>query len=250
MDRRERNPDLDTALLAAFQGHQAGMWTAMPGIVQGYSAEQQTVSVEVSIKMQLQQPDGSWIWEAIKPLVDCPVVFPSGGGFTLTFPVKPGDECLVVFANRCIDAWWQSGGVQIQADLRMHDLSDGFALLSPRSQPRVLTPTASITGVELRSDTRTSFVRIDEDDNVFVTAENNIAADAGGDVYASAGVDAAISAAGVVSVVAPTINISGNVNIIGNLVVSGTMTNATKNVGSTHTHSGVQTGGGNTGAPN
>ena len=41
-----------------------------------------------------------------------------------------------------------------------------------------------------------------------------------------------------------TANITGNVNIVG------TLTNNSKNVGSTHTHSGVQTGTGNTGAPN
>ena len=31
------------------------------------------------------------------------MVFPGGGGFALTFPVAAGDECLVVFASRCID---------------------------------------------------------------------------------------------------------------------------------------------------
>lgn len=41
-----------------------------------------------------------------------------------------------------------------------------------------------------------------------------------------------------------TANITGNVNIVG------TLTNNSKNVGSTHTHSGVQPGSGNTGAPN
>ncbi|MFW8450019.1 Gp138 family membrane-puncturing spike protein, partial [Klebsiella pneumoniae] len=59
-------------------------------------------------------------------LVDVPVVFPRGGGCTLTFPVKPGDECLVIFADRCIDFWWQSGGIQEPVDERMHDLSDAF----------------------------------------------------------------------------------------------------------------------------
>ena len=64
-----------------------------------------------------------------------PVVFPGGGGFALTFPVAAGDECLVVFASRCIDAWWQSGGVGEPMEPRMHDLSDGFALIGVRSQP-------------------------------------------------------------------------------------------------------------------
>lgn len=36
----------------------------------------------------------------------------------------------------------------------------------------------------------------------------------------------------------------------GNMATTGTLTNNGKNVGSTHTHNGVQTGSGNTGAPN
>jgi uncharacterized protein involved in type VI secretion and phage assembly len=45
-------------------------------------------------------------------------------------------------------------------------------------------------------------------------------------------------------------NGSGNTSTItGNLATTGTITNNSKNIGSTHTHSGVTTGGGTTGAP-
>jgi hypothetical protein len=46
------------------------------------------------------------------------------------------------------------------------------------------------------------------------------------------------------------IEMNGNVTIAGNLVVDGSMTNNGKDVGSTHTHGGVETGAGNTGVPN
>lgn len=45
-----------------------------------------------------------------------------------------------------------------------------------------------------------------------------------------------------------TIN-APNVAINGNVAITGTLTDNGKNVGSTHTHGGVQTGGGTTGAP-
>ena len=68
--------------------------------------------------------------------LDCPVQSPAGGRFTRTFAVKAGDECLVVFASRCIDACGLSGGVRNQSVLRMHDLSDGFTLPGlPRCRP-------------------------------------------------------------------------------------------------------------------
>jgi len=47
-----------------------------------------------------------------------------------------------------------------------------------------------------------------------------------------------------------TMQITGDINQIGNFANTGTLQNNSKNVGSTHTHSGVQPGTGNTGAPN
>lgn len=231
------------------QANQSALWTALPCIVQDYDADKMTISAEPSIQARVRDEKGVWSWVSIPKLVDCPVIFPSGGGFTLTFPVKQGDECLVIFASRCIDSWWQSGGVQTQADLRMHDLSDGFALVGPRSQPRVLSPAGSTDGVELRSDDREAYVRIDDSDNILVKTSGNASVDADGDVYVIAGADLLASAGGEAQVTAPAIKLNGNVTITGNLSVSGTMINDGKNVGKTHQHSGVQAGGSNTGAP-
>ena len=95
-----------------------------------------TVTVQPSIRGRVEQPDGSTKSVALPLLVDVPAVFPSGGGFTLTFPIHQGDECLVVFADRCIDAWWQSGGIGEPLETRTHNLSDGFALVGPFSPAR------------------------------------------------------------------------------------------------------------------
>ena len=46
-----------------------------------------------------------------------------------------------------------------------------------------------------------------------------------------------------------TMNVTGNINQTGNFQNTGTIQNNGKNIGSTHTHSGVQPGSGNTGAP-
>jgi hypothetical protein len=41
----------------------------------------------------------------------------------------------------------------------------------------------------------------------------------------------------------------GTMSVNGNIATTGTITNNGKNIGSTHEHSGVTTGSGNTGAP-
>ena len=63
----------------------------------------------------------------------------------------------MVFASRCIDAWWQSGGVQDQAEMRMHDLSDGF--VSWGAFAAALSVNTGAT--ELRSDDGSTFLRLD-----------------------------------------------------------------------------------------
>ncbi|MCL9653139.1 hypothetical protein L2088_00345 [Pseudomonas protegens] len=114
---------------------------------------------DVAERSQVRDEFEAVISQSRPLLLDCPVQFPAGGGCTLTFPVAKGDECLVVFSSRCIDAWWQSGGIQVQAELRMHDMSDGFALLGFRSLPRMI-PGISTSAVQLRSDHSSAFIEV------------------------------------------------------------------------------------------
>ncbi|WP_027188682.1 Gp138 family membrane-puncturing spike protein [Desulfovibrio cuneatus] len=152
MDRRERTHDAVEAMRVALDGRQLEMWTALPGLVNSFNPAAMTVSVQPAIKGWVQQETGKVQEVNLPLLVDVPVVFPCGGGFSLTHPVKKDDECLVVFASRCIDGWWQGGGIGSRPDERMHDLSDGFAIVGPRSQPRVLDPAVDTDNVQLRTD--------------------------------------------------------------------------------------------------
>lgn len=173
VDRRERGDDLQTALLAALEGFQAKVWTALPCIVESFDPDKMTITAQPAIQARVRSPQGEWSWVNLPLLVDVPMMFPRAGGFTMTFPVTVGDEVLVHFASRCIDAWWQSGGIQVQADLRMHDLSDGFATLAPTSQPRVI-PAISLDSVQLRNDEGDTFVEVKEGQVVNVVAPGAI----------------------------------------------------------------------------
>jgi hypothetical protein len=159
-DPREQFVDQQEILRAAFEEQALGLWTALPCIVESYDPSAITITAQPAIKGGVRRPDGSVELVALPLLLDVPVHFPSGGGFTLTFPVKQGDEVLVVFASRCIDAWWQSGGVQPPAEHRMHDLSDGFAFPKVWSQPNRLSPAPHANNVQLRNDAATDYVEI------------------------------------------------------------------------------------------
>lgn len=161
MDRRELQDDPVEAQRAALDGRQTEIWTALPGIVQGFDPDALTVTVQPAVRGSIADERGAVSAVHLPVLPDVPVVFPHGGGYSLTFPIQPGDECVVVFASRCIDGWWQSGGVQAPAEQRMHDLSDGIAIPGPWSQATKIGGVSTAT-TQLRSDDGQTFVEVDQ----------------------------------------------------------------------------------------
>lgn len=219
MDQRERAGDPYEALRAALDGRQTTIWTAMPGIVQSFDAVAMTCVIQPAIQGRVTNKQGIASFVNLPLLLDCPVVFPGGGGVTLTFPVAKDDEALVVFSSRCIDGWWQQGGVQPPLEIRMHDLSDGFAVLGVRSQPRVLTG-ISTTHAQLRSDDGATYVDLDP-----------------------VGAAVKIKAAG-------GITLDGNVTVTGDVTMNGSaVTHGGVNIGKTHVHGGVTTGSADSAVP-
>ena len=164
MDQKERSADHTAAMSEAFAGWQRGIWTAMPGIVQSYSPSDNTVSIQPAIRAVILKQDPASGKQApaavnLPLLIKVPVVFMGGGGYVATFPISQGDEALVVFSSRSIDAWWQSGGVQNQIEQRAHDLSDGIAIVGLYSVPRV-PGSISTDSAQIRSLDGTTRVRI------------------------------------------------------------------------------------------
>lgn len=88
--------------------------------------------------------------ETIAPIQDVPMIMMRAGIWAITLPVEVGTECLLIFADSCIDGWWQNGGINAQWDRRRHDLSDAFALFGPWSQPNTI-PNHSATNLEIRN---------------------------------------------------------------------------------------------------
>ena len=139
------------------------MRVALPAQVQSFNAgPPATVSVIVATDEYVLQNEGgdSRINMQTKALPvpqegtidDIPVCFPSAGGWNVTFPIKNGDECLLVFLDTCLDAWWQNGGIGNKPiSQRRHNLSDAVAVFGLRSTPRGLA-NYSTTAMEIRSD--------------------------------------------------------------------------------------------------
>jgi hypothetical protein len=228
------NPSLEAATAAAIADTVKRLRTAMPGRVVSFDPDAQTAVVQPLIR--LVKADGQGV--DLPPLGDVPVQFPEAGGFAFTFPIKAGDEGMLVIADRCIDGWWQSGQPSDPMDFRLHDLSDGMFIPGINSLPNTI-PDFDMDAIVMRKFDGSAYFKIDEGGNIeadgtkmtvkcplfaekLLTYQDGIAGQAGA---------------------------NGNAIDGGFAIDGGQLTHNGKNVGSNHTHSDVQPGGGTSGGP-
>lgn len=195
----------DAAIRSVVTGMLKNVHTCLPGIIVNFDPATQTAQVQPAIQR---------IFIRTGPVnlpvcIDVPVLFPGGGDYFLTFPVSPGDECILLFSERAIDLWFFQGEVSPPAEYRLHDLSDGMALVGLNSRPNVLA-NFNTSAAELRHRTGGARIRLHSDS---------------------------------VEIIAP-----GGVWVTGNVTVDGEVT-ANGIPLSTHVHGGVQSGGSDTGVP-
>ena len=55
-----------------------------------------------------------------------------------TFPLKPGDEVVLLFNDRELETWFINGQANAQQHQRMHDLTDCIAIAGIRSLPKMI----------------------------------------------------------------------------------------------------------------
>lgn len=106
------------------------------GIVQEFYPDEQTALVQIASKRVLKtNADGTQTVRDYAPLKAkvcycCPFI---------TFPLKQGDEVLLLFNDREIESWYINGQANLQKYPRMHDLTDSIAIAGMRSLPHLIT---------------------------------------------------------------------------------------------------------------
>lgn len=111
-----------------------GMHTAVPGEITAYDAV--TGLARVRPKAKFVKPDGSTM--DYPEITDVPVVFPQSQHAAIAWPIKKGDGCLIVFAEKALDYWRYGQETDTQLSF---DLSSAIAIpgLKPEGNPVMQT---------------------------------------------------------------------------------------------------------------
>lgn len=115
------------------------------GTIESFNPATQTATVSINLKLNFG--------DTPKPypvLKEVPVFVLGGGTRVITVPIVKGDTCLVLFNDRDIDTWTQTGATASPASDRLHDISDGLAIVGFRSKANPVT-SYSATDVEIRN---------------------------------------------------------------------------------------------------
>lgn len=116
-----------------------GLRVCLPGSISGIDLSTGTVSVKIGVMQKVAEPGvPSGIAVPYPELTMCPVFSLQGGGVGCIMPIKIGDECLIIFADRCIDNWFSTGQPMPLPSVRMHDIADGFVLVGLNSLAKPL----------------------------------------------------------------------------------------------------------------
>lgn len=113
--------ELITELKEMVRGEISGVHTALPAEIKSYDADSGLAIVKP--KAKFKQPNGKTI--DFPDISGVPVAFPQNKSFTIAFPIKTGDECLLIFAEQSLDFWLY--GKETDTELK-HDLSNAIAI--------------------------------------------------------------------------------------------------------------------------
>lgn len=263
---RERNPDnLSQVLYFALREWAKNyLHVSMPGIIASYNHETKRAIVRPGLRIMFTDDTC-----AERPtLLNVPVLWHSGGGFSAIFPLNEGDPVHLLWSERGIEKWKQSHDLADPDNGVIFGQNDVVAL--PGYGPIEINP-ATTSGASIQRNDGEVFLRLEDDrvhakskdkaslqvhedhilaefgnnlirindDRTEVIAGNNRIIVRSNSIVIRNGEDCIDLSSGGMH-----IETSGPVNIR-----SSELTHNGVNIGATHTHGGVDTGGGRTSTP-
>lgn len=183
--------------------------TCAPGIIESFDPSTMRAQIQPALNRVLV---GGEIREMPK-LINCPLGVMRFGGFAITGPVKPGDECMIHFTERSLDAWIQFGDVRRPKDIRIHHESDAYFLPVHTSENNAVAD-YDPNNMVLRNTANTQKVTLFANGDIVIDSPGETTINTGGTATVNAD-EAVINANG-----DATINAGGDCNINGSRIIN------------------------------
>lgn len=144
--------------------------TSIPGEIIAFDNKTQTCTVKPCIRRLFVDDGGQKKTFDYPKVFECPVFFPysTTSGFSMTYPVSPGDQCLIIFSQKSLDNWLRFGSVQDPAESdfsRCLSMNDAIVLVGLIPSPSVIQK-FNDQGIEIRNKTRDVYSLVTNDHHI------------------------------------------------------------------------------------
>lgn len=130
------SPDLTQTLYSVVEKAGKELNCMRVGIIQNFYADDLTADVLIANKKTINlNSDGT---QNVRnyALIRAKVCYCTP---YITYPLKAGDECILLFSDREIESWFINGNVNPEIYPRLHDLTDAIAIVGLRSLPNMIS---------------------------------------------------------------------------------------------------------------
>lgn len=117
-------PTQTSVLKQAFKDYSQQLRVCLPGKIVTYDYKLQQATVQPTFSNEYN--DGTV--QQMPSIYNVPVVWPSAGESHIHFPLNVGDPVLLIFADKSLDLWLQSGTTSQPNDSRTHHIADAIAI--------------------------------------------------------------------------------------------------------------------------
>ena len=141
------------------------IFISIPGVIESYDATTKRCRVKPAINMRLT--DGET--EEQSSIVNVPVLWPSGGGFTLLSPLPAGTPVEIKFSQRGITQFKETFSTEDPGN-GVFDKEDAHVI--PSYGALSVTP-ATESGMSMQSEDGSNYIYVD-DGNIYIKAATSI----------------------------------------------------------------------------
>jgi len=153
-----KNPEKDysnftDAIQFIFEQMMKNIYVAIPGIIETYNPMTKRCRVKPAINIRLTNGDT----DAPSSIINVPVVWPSGGGFSLLSPLPAGSPVSIHFSQRGITKFKETFSQEDPGN-GMFDKEDAYVI--PGYGALSVTP-ATATGMSMQSEDGTNYIYVE-----------------------------------------------------------------------------------------
>jgi hypothetical protein len=190
-----------------------------PGRIVEFAADTQLATVRICVERNHSSSDvtGETIVRGL--LQDVPVHTPSGGGWSITMPIKEGDTCIIFFSQVGYDHWLYEdsdeagtfAGNPMYWTKRKFSLQDGYALVGLNTIPRAIASYSDVHS-QWRNLDATQLISLNEDGSIGVDSTTKVIVTAP---------EVEVVATTSVTLTTPSVVCTGDMQVNGNISVDG-----------------------------